>query len=301
MNLKGCRMRQIGIASPALLRGRRASRRSVMAGARAAGIVQPALSRQIREPRTRSARRAGAPRTASRSRRPAPASCRTRPACSRRCRTAVSARSARGRPAGRVAARCVAELPAVARRRTVLRVSRRVPGREAVDRADAVGRTGECADARPARRRDHGVASGRGAAPVGRAAAERPLRARDARAAGRTLHRARTLADIANELLVWFDAQRSAAHHRFLMAQCQQAGFHAAHRAGGQRHSDVDRPAAAGMGCAFVPESASPTCPHTVRLVALSTNSRAASTSSSCSTVRRAPSPVVARFLEGRA
>ncbi|KHK56693.1 LysR family transcriptional regulator [Ralstonia sp. A12] len=77
------------------------------------------------------------------------------------------------------------------------------------------------------------------------------------------------LADVADQPFVWFDPERSSAHHRFLMRQCERAGFtpHVA-----QIGSDIPTVVglvAAGMGCAFVPESLSALCPPTVELVPL--------------------------------
>lgn len=77
------------------------------------------------------------------------------------------------------------------------------------------------------------------------------------------------LADLSGRPFVWFDPIRSAANHRFLMAQCERAGF-TPHI--DQIGSDVITQAGlvgAGMGCAFVPESLSAMCPSTVRLVGL--------------------------------
>ncbi|CAB3761867.1 LysR family transcriptional regulator [Burkholderia puraquae] len=108
----------------------------------------------------------------------------------------------------------------------------------------------------------------------------------------------RTLADVANEPFVWFDAQRSAAHHRFLMAQCQLAGFSPRIAQVGSDIPTLIGLVAAGMGCAFVPESASPTCPHTVRLVALDELASRFDIEFVFDGAAMPPSPAVARFLE---
>lgn len=86
---------------------------------------------------------------------------------------------------------------------------------------------------------------------------------------GQRFRAPRRLAELTGAPFVWFDPQRSAAHHRFLREQCQRAGF-TPHI--GQVGSDIPTLiglVAAGMGYAFVPESTAPTCPRTVRLVAL--------------------------------
>ncbi|RQS67292.1 LysR family transcriptional regulator [Burkholderia sp. Bp8963] len=77
------------------------------------------------------------------------------------------------------------------------------------------------------------------------------------------------LTALADEPFVWFDPQRSAAHHRFLIDQCRRAGFTPRIAQVGSDIPTLIGLVAAGMGCAFVPESASPACPDTVRLVAL--------------------------------
>ncbi|MFB5150615.1 LysR substrate-binding domain-containing protein [Burkholderia orbicola] len=107
----------------------------------------------------------------------------------------------------------------------------------------------------------------------------------------------RTLADVANEPFVWFDAQRSAAHHRFLMTQCQQAGFTPRIAQIGSDIPTLIGLVAVGMGCAFVPESASPTCPSTVRLVALDELASRFDIEFVFDGAATTPSPVVARFL----
>ncbi|PCE27264.1 LysR family transcriptional regulator [Burkholderia ubonensis] len=78
-------------------------------------------------------------------------------------------------------------------------------------------------------------------------------------------------AELADAPFVWFDPQRSAAHHRFLIEQCRRAGFTPRIAQVGSDIPTLIGLVAAGMGCAFVPESAAPSCPDTVRLVALDT------------------------------
>jgi DNA-binding transcriptional LysR family regulator len=77
------------------------------------------------------------------------------------------------------------------------------------------------------------------------------------------------LAELADQPFVWFDPERSAAHHRFLMAQCERAGFTPRVTQIGADIPTVIGLVSAGMGCAFVPESLSVVCPPTVRLVPL--------------------------------
>lgn len=55
---------------------------------------------------------------------------------------------------------------------------------------------------------------------------------------------------------------------------------------------------AAGMGCAFVPESASPTCPRTVRLVALDELASRFDIEFVFDGAAVPASPIVERFLE---
>ncbi|WNZ60998.1 LysR family substrate-binding domain-containing protein [Myxococcus sp. MxC21-1] len=77
----------------------------------------------------------------------------------------------------------------------------------------------------------------------------------------------RQLAELAGAPFVWFDPLRSAAHHRFLLEQCRQAGFTPRIAQVGSDIPTLIGLVAAGMGYAFVPETISPTCPRTVRLV----------------------------------
>jgi len=77
------------------------------------------------------------------------------------------------------------------------------------------------------------------------------------------------LADLADESFVWFDPNRSAANHRFLMAQCDRAGFTPRVSQIGADVPTLIGLVSAGMGYAFVPESLSAICPPTVRLVRL--------------------------------
>ena len=77
------------------------------------------------------------------------------------------------------------------------------------------------------------------------------------------------LADVADQPFVWFDPERSSAHHRFLMQQCERAGFAPRVAQIGSDIPTVVGLVAAGMGCAFVPESLSALCPPTVQLVPL--------------------------------
>ncbi|MDT8992393.1 LysR substrate-binding domain-containing protein [Curvibacter sp. APW13] len=79
----------------------------------------------------------------------------------------------------------------------------------------------------------------------------------------------KTLSDLAHWPFIWLDPIRSAAHHRFLMAQCAQAGFTPQITQTGSDIPTLAGLVGAGMGCAFVPESLSATCPPTVRLVRL--------------------------------
>lgn len=77
------------------------------------------------------------------------------------------------------------------------------------------------------------------------------------------------LMDVADQPFVWFDSGRSSAHHRFLMARCERAGFTPRVAQSGRDIPTVLGLVSAGMGCAFVPESLSTQCPPTVRLVPL--------------------------------
>lgn len=77
------------------------------------------------------------------------------------------------------------------------------------------------------------------------------------------------LADVGACSFVWFDPIRSVAQHHFLMVQCSKAGFVPEV---GQMGSDIPTMiglVAAGMGCAFVPASLASACPATVTLVEL--------------------------------
>lgn len=105
----------------------------------------------------------------------------------------------------------------------------------------------------------------------------------------------RALADLADTPFVWFDPQRSAAHHRFVIDQCRQAGFTPRIAQVGSDIPTLIGLVAAGMGCAFVPESASPSCPRTVRLVAL--DALAGRFDVEFVYDGHAPSPVVRQFL----
>ncbi len=77
------------------------------------------------------------------------------------------------------------------------------------------------------------------------------------------------LADLTEQSFVWFDPVRSAAHHRFLMTQLERAGFTPRISQTGSDIPTLIGLVSAGMGCAFVPESLSAVCPTTVRLVPL--------------------------------
>ncbi|VWB33790.1 LysR family transcriptional regulator [Burkholderia stagnalis] len=105
----------------------------------------------------------------------------------------------------------------------------------------------------------------------------------------------RALADLADMPFVWFDPQRSAAHHRFVIDQCRQAGFTPRIAQVGSDIPTLIGLVAAGMGCAFVPESASASCPRTVRLVAL--DALAGRFDVEFVYDGHAPSPVVRQFL----
>lgn len=88
---------------------------------------------------------------------------------------------------------------------------------------------------------------------------------------GRRVRAPARLAELADAPFVWFDPQRSAAHHRFLIERCRREGFTPRIAQVGSDVPTLIGLVAAGMGCAFVPESAAPSCPGTVRLVALDT------------------------------
>ncbi|PAJ82470.1 LysR family transcriptional regulator [Burkholderia ubonensis] len=112
---------------------------------------------------------------------------------------------------------------------------------------------------------------------------------------GRRVRAPARLAELADAPFVWFDPQRSAAHHRFLIEQCRREGFTPRIAQVGSDVPTLIGLVAAGMGCAFVPESAAPSCPGTVRLVALDTLAE-------CFDVEfvydgHAVSPVVRQFL----
>lgn len=77
------------------------------------------------------------------------------------------------------------------------------------------------------------------------------------------------LADVADLPFVWFDPARSSSQHRFLMTQCERAGFSPRVAQVGSDIPTVLGLVSAGMGCAFVPASLSTVCPPTVRLVPL--------------------------------
>ncbi|WP_225888149.1 LysR family transcriptional regulator [Myxococcus xanthus] len=84
---------------------------------------------------------------------------------------------------------------------------------------------------------------------------------------GKRFRAPRQLAELAGAPFIWFDPLRSAAHHRFLLEQCRRAGFAPRIAQVGSDIPTLIGLVAAGMGYAFVPESISPTCPRTVRLV----------------------------------
>lgn len=86
---------------------------------------------------------------------------------------------------------------------------------------------------------------------------------------GQRVRAPRRLAELADAPFIWFDPLRSAAQHRFLLEQCQRAGFTPRIAQVGSDIPTLIGLVAAGMGYAFVPESTSPMCPRTVRLVAL--------------------------------
>ncbi|RKH29850.1 LysR family transcriptional regulator [Corallococcus sp. CA041A] len=86
---------------------------------------------------------------------------------------------------------------------------------------------------------------------------------------GQRFRAPRQLAELAGAPFVWFDPLRSAANHRFLLEQCRRAGFTPRIAQVGSDIPTLIGLVAAGMGYAFVPESTSSTCPSTVRLVAL--------------------------------
>lgn len=79
----------------------------------------------------------------------------------------------------------------------------------------------------------------------------------------------RKLAELRDCAFVWFDPIRSAAHHRFLMDQCGRAGFKPTVAQIGADIPTLMGLVATGIGCAFVPESVTAICPPSVTLVAL--------------------------------
>lgn len=106
----------------------------------------------------------------------------------------------------------------------------------------------------------------------------------------------RRLAELADQPFVWFDPGRSAAHHRFLMAQCQRAGFTPRVTQIGSDVPTLIGLVSAGMGCAFVPESFAAVCPPSVRLVAM--DEVAGRFDVEFAFDRETATPVVSRFLE---
>jgi len=103
------------------------------------------------------------------------------------------------------------------------------------------------------------------------------------------------LADLAEQPCIWFDPHRSAAHHRFLTAQCQRAGFTPRIAQTGTDIPTLIGLVAAGMGYAFVPQSLRAVCPPTVRLVAL--DELAESFDVEFAFREDAVNPVVSRFV----
>ncbi|CAG2159946.1 LysR family transcriptional regulator [Cupriavidus numazuensis] len=77
------------------------------------------------------------------------------------------------------------------------------------------------------------------------------------------------LADVASETFIWFSRDRSAPQHDALIAACARAGFVPNIAQIGTDIPTILGLVAAGMGCAFVPASVRPVCPPTVHLVAL--------------------------------
>jgi DNA-binding transcriptional LysR family regulator len=82
-------------------------------------------------------------------------------------------------------------------------------------------------------------------------------------------HLPQTLTDLKDLAFVGFDPIRSPAQHRFLTAQCDRAGFTPCVAQIGSDIPTLMGLVAAGMGCAFVPESVAQTCPAHVMLVGL--------------------------------
>jgi DNA-binding transcriptional LysR family regulator len=108
--------------------------------------------------------------------------------------------------------------------------------------------------------------------------------------------RPKRLADLTNLPFVWFDPGRSPAHHRFLMTQCERAGFMPRVTQIGGDIPTMLGLVSAGMGCAFVPESLSIVCPPTVRLVRLPEVSDRFDVEFAFD--EEARTPVVARFVQ---
>lgn len=104
------------------------------------------------------------------------------------------------------------------------------------------------------------------------------------------------LADLAGCAFVWFDPSRSAAHHRFLMAQCERAGFTPRVTQIGADVPTLIGLVSAGMGCAFVPESLAAVCPPTVRLVPMKEVAERFDVEFAFDA--QTATPVVARFLD---
>jgi DNA-binding transcriptional LysR family regulator len=78
-----------------------------------------------------------------------------------------------------------------------------------------------------------------------------------------------SLADVAAEKFIWFSRDRSAPQHDTLIAACARAGFVPNIAQIGTDIPTILGLVAAGMGCAFVPASVKPVCPPTVHLVPL--------------------------------
>ncbi|WP_051974804.1 LysR family transcriptional regulator [Cupriavidus necator] len=77
------------------------------------------------------------------------------------------------------------------------------------------------------------------------------------------------LADLASEKFIWFSRERSPAQHDALVAECARSGFFPRIVQIGTDIPTMLGLVAAGMGYAFVPESIRPMCPPTVRLLRL--------------------------------
>ncbi|WP_404364538.1 LysR family transcriptional regulator [Corallococcus coralloides] len=112
---------------------------------------------------------------------------------------------------------------------------------------------------------------------------------------GQRVRAPRRLAELAGAPFIWFDPLRSSAQHRFLLEQCRRAGFTPRIAQVGSDIPTLIGLVAAGMGYAFVPESTSPMCPRTVRLVAL--DELASRFDVEFVYDGQADSPVVRRFL----